>query len=612
MNSLRQSREEDGAVERLAARFAELWAEQRRLAEKWNGVESSAAWALAQRLANWRRRFAPEGSRRQKLLRFCLRGLRRRRGARQNVPAQSIVEYPAQISLTHRAGIETAPAGKADKIRVAYIGSRYSIDAATMRYRAHNLIEALTQGGMEGTFVSQEEALAQLPAILAHDLIVVVRRVRNDALTAVIGAARRIGLPIVYDTDDYIFDPWILPYVEALHSTLSQTEALHLMDEVGACLDQCDYFTGSTAYLAERAAALGKDSFVIRNGLNTAQLSLSRLAVEQRHLSRSGSHTRIGYFSGTRSHQADFRVAYPALMRLLRERRDVRLAIAGQLDVGAFPGLAPFLDQIDIIPTCHWRELPKAVAGVDINIIPLELTPFNEGKSNLKYYEAGLVEVPSIASPTRILRDSITHGHNGLLAQTPEEWYDGLKELIVRPDWRRNLAKNTFEHVMRNYTPDAVAKEAATVYRQILRLHQTRYSSAKQVLNIVVMVSDPQGAWEEVLRRANELAAAGHTIVVYIPTDDTSTAAVMKAITRRILGPIFAVQRGGDVPRCDILIAADSQAATLAKANEQCAQLTITDAERLGTIQAAGRGLTSLLREWIRNSNCTCSPIQAA
>lgn len=612
MDSLEQDRDERGAAERMTARFAELWTAQRRLAEQWADIESSIAWALAQRLARWRRRLAPEGSRREAILRWILHGPRlwRRDRARNASPQRK--QGTERPLLAPRAGVSAVPAPEGDKFRVAYVGSRCSIDAATMRYRAHNLIEALALAGHEGTFVALEDIPAQLPTILSHDLVVIIRRIRNDATTAVVGAARRKGLPILYDADDYIFDPWILPYVEAFHTTMNQAGALRFMDEVGACLDLCDYFTGSTGYLAERATALGKDSFVIRNGLNAAQLSLSRLAVEQRNLRRRGSQTRIGYFSGTRSHQADFRVVYPALIRLLHERRDVRLAIAGHLDVGAFPGLAPFLDQIEILPSCHWSELPSVIASVDINVIPLELTPFNEGKSNLKYYEAASVEVPSVASPTHILRDSITHGHNGLLARTTEEWYDGLTELIARSDWRRQLGQNALEHAMQNYAPNAVGAEAVAVYRQILDLHRARRSVSKQTLKIVLLVADLQGGEGDILRRANELAAAGHSVTVHLSPNETSAAAVEKAIARLLLEPLITMQRGGEVPSCDVLIAAGSRTTDLAKANQHRARFTIADDDHLSAIQGAGRGLPALLRGWLQNGLLTGLSSRAA
>jgi glycosyltransferase involved in cell wall biosynthesis len=489
MSFSEQPKNEAREERRLTARFAVLWAEHRRLAERLAAIESSTAWAVARRLAQWRRRLAPEGSRRQACFRFCMRGLRRwrREGIRasgQNVGVGARRVSEDWTALAYAAGSvdragEELPALGEGKFRVAFIGSGDACEAQSLRYRAHNVIESLALAGLEGTFVTRDEVRAKLPSILSHDLIVLVRLRHNDTIAALIESARRLDRPIVYDIDDYLFDPWVMPYVEALHA-LERADALRVVDEFGACLDRCDYFTGSTPYLVERAAALAKKSFVIHNGLNTAQLELARLALEQRNGRPRDNMIRLGYFSGTRTHQADFRIVYPALMDLLREQHNVRLLIVGALDIGEFPGLVSFLDQMEILPLRHWRELPAVMAGVDINLIPLELTPFNEGKSNLKYYEAGLLQVPSIASPTRINRDNIMHGHNGLLAQTPEEWHNALKDLVSDAERRQRMGRHALQHVLRNYVPRAIAAEAVDVYRQILHSHGRTRGAIRQ------------------------------------------------------------------------------------------------------------------------------------
>ncbi|HTU20818.1 MAG TPA: glycosyltransferase [Gemmataceae bacterium] len=507
MDSIEPSQDDRGAAQRFTARFAALWAEHRHVAERLAAIESSTAWAVARRLSQLCRRLAPEGSRRQWGVRLCVRGVRlwrregtitllRRTAAKlrrrltgkprrgEYVAAEGWDELARPTTLaggTRKLAPSygpTTPTPRSCDCRVAFIGSSAATEAPSMRYRAHHIIEALDLVGLEGTFVALENVRSNLPAILSHDLIVLVRMMHNDIAAELIGSARKRNLPLVFDLDDYLFDSWVMPYVEAMHHGMSQAEALRILDTFGACLDQCDYFTGSTSYLAAKAAEWGKESFVIRNGLSAAQLLLSQLALEQRSIHRRGPGMRIGYFSGTRTHQADFRVVYPALMRLLREQADARLVIVGRLDVGEFPGLAPFMDQIDLLPIRHWSELPAVITGVDINLIPLELTPFNEGKSNLKYYEAGLLKVPSIASPTRIHLENITPGYNGLLARTTEEWYNGLKELVTRPDRRDYMGQNAFDHIMKNYTPAAVAAEAVATYRQILQLHRSQRAAA--------------------------------------------------------------------------------------------------------------------------------------
>jgi hypothetical protein len=225
-----------------------------------------------------------------------------------------------------------------------------------------------------------------------------------------------------------------------------------------------------------------------------------------------------------------------------------------------------------------------------------------------------LVEVPSIASPTRILRDSITHGHTGLLAQTTEQWHDGMKELIARPDWRRQLGRNAMEHVLRTYSPTATAAEAVGVYGQILRLHRERRDIPKQTLNIVLLVADVAGKWEQAVRRANELAALGHTVTVYLaPGKSANPAAFLeKAISRLFLETPFTVQHGGEIPSCDVLIAVDPLAMNLAKTNQHRARVTVADADRLSMILGIGRGLESLLRSWVQKDTVALQPWQAA
>lgn len=481
MHPIEQASTDRAESQRLAARFAVEWTENRHLMAKLAALESSTAWAVARRLAQWRRSLLPDGSLRHRCFRFCVHALRRGRGdgiAALIQRAAGKLLGRSSLRSAARQGARTAPASiiaapKRCEFRIAFVGSGDACEAPSLRYRAGNVIEALSLDGIEGAFFPLLEVQSHLAAVLSHHLIVLVRLRYDPRTAALIEAARRLGLPLVYDIDDYLFDPWVLPYVESFREA-RPVDAVRIMAELGACLHECGYFTGSTSYLADKAASLGKKSFVLPNGLNTAQLQLASQALEQRKARQVGGVTRLGYFSGTRTHQADFRVIYPALTALLRQRSDARLLIVGDLDLGEFPGLLPYSDAIETIPFRPWTELPALLSTVDINLIPLELTPFNEGKSNLKYYEAGLLKVPSIASPTRIHRENITHGRNGLLARTSEEWYDCLAELMGSAERRATMGENAWEYVMRQYTPIATARVAVAIYREILASHRSQ------------------------------------------------------------------------------------------------------------------------------------------
>jgi glycosyltransferase involved in cell wall biosynthesis len=594
------------------------------LAERLAAIEASSAWAVARRLSQLRQRLAPEGSWRLDGFRLGLRTVRRIRrllaslnSTRAEFDAETTGNPPARSHLDRgpdRTGGARVPTER--KFRIVFIGSSAVCEAQSMRYRAHNVIAALALAKLEAVFVPQEEILTRFSFILSHDLIVLARMMDNDHVAALIEAARRDAIPVVYDIDDYLFDPWIMPYVEAFRS-LRQCDALQAMNLLGGCLHQCDYFTGSTIYLAEKATALGKKSYVLHNGLNAEQIQLSRLAREQRAASPPDGIVRIGYFSGTRTHQADFRIVYPVLMAILRDEANVRLVVVGDLDLGEFPGLASLADHIDLLPLRNWRELPAEIARIDINLIPLELTPFNEGKSNLKYFETGLLKVPSIASPTRILRASITHGHNGLLARTAEEWHDGLKGLVTRADWRERMGQNAFDHVLQNYAPAATADEAVAVYRQIIRNHRTQRGIVEQTLSIVILVHGHENKgneWEVILRRANELTAAGHAVTLFVSAGErySSAAELKQCIADAFLEPRFTIQLGGEIPCCDVLMATDTYTVKTAEANARRAHLAVflapgddavpsaTDSSSLPVIHADSRDMDCLLREWVQ------------
>ena len=68
-------------------------------------------------------------------------------------------------------------------------------------------------------------------------------------------------------------------------------------------------------------------------------------------------------------------------------------------------------------PFASWEKHLENIAGVDINIAPLEIgNPFCESKSELKFIEAGIVGVPTVAAATQTFREAIEDGVDGFVA----------------------------------------------------------------------------------------------------------------------------------------------------------------------------------------------------
>ena len=75
----------------------------------------------------------------------------------------------------------------------------------------------------------------------------------------------------------------------------------------------------------------------------------------------------------------------------------------------------------------------EALLDGDIGVMPLDDSPFSQGKCGFKilmYYAAGL---PVVCSPVGANRELVAHGETGLFARTAEEWASGLGRLLADP-----------------------------------------------------------------------------------------------------------------------------------------------------------------------------------
>ena len=105
-----------------------------------------------------------------------------------------------------------------------------------------------------------------------------------------------------------------------------------------------------------------------------------------------------------------------------------------------------------------WRDLPGLLRDLDVNLAPLESAlggggRFNEAKSAIKQLEAALVATPTVATPTQPFREAVTHGVNGLLAATHEQWVSALDDLLSDPALRSRLGARARRDALLTMSP---------------------------------------------------------------------------------------------------------------------------------------------------------------
>lgn len=327
---------------------------------------------------------------------------------------------------------------------IAYIYAQP--DTSTFRYRVFNMVEALDATpdlDISAAWFTLDDIRRDISFVDRADAVVICRTPYDDNLARLIARAHARGTRVIYDIDDLIFNP---DYVHMVTETLDirlrgDTEWNYwfgYVSRLGATLRSCDAAIGTNAFLADRIAQYAPHATVsvVPNFLNRLQTEVSRALVARKRAVeyRRDGFVDLGYFSGTPTHNRDLLIASPALANVFDRFAHVRLRVVGFIELNSY--LEPYRDRIECHPLEDYLNLQRRIAEVELSIVPLQSNDFTNCKSELKYFEAGVVGVPTMASPIFTFAGAITDGENGFLSSA-HEWATKLADLVahVDDDW---------------------------------------------------------------------------------------------------------------------------------------------------------------------------------
>jgi glycosyltransferase involved in cell wall biosynthesis len=331
-------------------------------------------------------------------------------------------------------------------------------DNSTFRYRIYNMIQALeaSNRSISAAYFTLAEIDAMEKIVNLIDVLVVCRVRYSDKLNYIITKARNNGKLVFFDIDDLVFN---LSYVHLVLDTLDQ-DLSHpqvwdfwyaYIGRMGATLNLCDRAITTNEYLAARIGSFFKRPVsVIPNFLNKEQMEISErifLEKKSRRFERNGQ-VHLGYFSGTPTHNKDLDVMSDALVSLMEENERIILRVVGFMDMKE--RFEKFKSRIENYPLQNFVNLQRLIGETEINLIPLQDNEFTNCKSELKYFEAGIVGTVSIASPVFTYSKAINDGENAYLANS-FEWYEKLKKLVNMSESYQHMAEKAFKDAEQKY-----------------------------------------------------------------------------------------------------------------------------------------------------------------
>lgn len=315
------------------------------------------------------------------------------------------------------------------------------------RYRVLNKAEQLRKHGFEVKVTNLSDFQLSMAQNASH--IIIYRSPISPELLRLCHLAKDYGKPVFFDIDDLVFDT-------VYTDQLSYTQGLNPVEKgnydagvrnYGYMLENCDGAITSTNQLQEELKKYQSSVLLNRNLASDELISISSQFLKD--YSQVSDVVKIGYFSGSISHNENFELIKPAIKQLLKKYSNVQLHIVGILDIPK--DMKPFGNQIVTHDYVDWDKLPALISEVDINLAPLVDSIFNRAKSEIKWIEAALVKVPTVASKIGAFSDEVVDGETGLLA-TDDEWFDKLESLILSLELRQKLAESAYRAVLENCT----------------------------------------------------------------------------------------------------------------------------------------------------------------
>ena len=362
------------------------------------------------------------------------------------------------------------PADRRELRRILFVVGEVGTPGAT--YRCLRNAAACRAAGYEaetvGLFDVNPDNLAQA------DLLVLWRAPMSQHVETMIRLARKAGTWVAFDIDDLMTRPElaridVIDGIRTIGSNEAETRAyfttmLQTMQAADLCI-------ATTEELAEQMRRQRDVVHVLPNTYDAATLDRARYARRRRQVGGDDGRVRLGYAGGTRTHQKDFTRAAPALARVLRARPETLLVLFREpdnhrslLQMEEFPELADLAAQIEWRDMVELPALPDELARLDVSLCPLEDgNPFCEAKSELKYFEAALAGVCTVASPTGPYRRAIREGVTGFLAADPAQWEHVLLQLIDQPTLREHVGRDAYHDVLWRFGPRRQSELVATL-----------------------------------------------------------------------------------------------------------------------------------------------------
>jgi len=353
-------------------------------------------------------------------------------------------------------------------MKVAFL-TRYGPRGASSRVRAFQFESALRAAGIESVFFpllgdrylsakyAGDRTIREAASALAQRIRQIGRARSTDLLwiekellpyfPALVEGWLLAGRPYVIDFDDAIFHNYDLSDRSVLRYLLGR--------KIDRLMVRARVVTVGNAYLHERAVRAG----AARIERLPSVINIDNYRLEERPVAGDAKISELVVVW----------IGSPATVHYLDLVREPlqRLAARMLIELRVIGAPAPSWPGVRSSPV-EWaadREAELLAAG-DIGIMPLRDGPWERGKCGYKLIQYMACGLPVVASPVGVNAEIVSHGVDGFLATTDDQWEHSLDRLANDPKLRADMGRRGRAKVEQSYSVQAIAPRFTALLRE--------------------------------------------------------------------------------------------------------------------------------------------------
>ena len=283
------------------------------------------------------------------------------------------------------------------------------------------------------------------------DILVLENCIDKKGIALINAYQEKFGKKLISDWDDYIVTHDYNPY-KKMQKIKDFVEVSKIILKIS------DVVTVTNKFLKKLYSEYNSNIHILPNYMDLERWDVPKKKNDSKYL-------RIGW-AGSITHYDDLKMIEKPLKRILKEFRNTQLVTVGDTRTAEmFKGYN--VEAMLGVPFDYW---PEKLSGLrlDIGLAPLVDNQFNRCKSNIKWQEYSVAQIPGVYSDV-VYPQAVSHirfdGVLGMVAKSEEEWYRCIKNYIICKNLRDDISVHAYSLVKQEYNLEQNIDKWVKVYK---------------------------------------------------------------------------------------------------------------------------------------------------